>query len=84
MMNVEVVDHQGNLLRFWVNLIDELFEYSGAAVTRGSNDDHLLAYAVVGEADYLVTGDKDLLVIQRVGDVKIITPVDFASLIENL
>lgn len=84
MMNVEVVDHQGNLLRFWVNLIDELFEYFGSAVTRGPNDDHLLAYAVVGEADYLVTGDKDLLVIQRVGDVKIITPVDFASLIENL
>jgi putative PIN family toxin of toxin-antitoxin system len=54
------------------------------AVTRDPKDDYLLAYAVVGEADYLVTGDQDLLVIQRVGDVKIITPVHFASLIENL
>jgi putative PIN family toxin of toxin-antitoxin system len=54
------------------------------AVTRDPKDDYLLAYAVVGAADYLVTGDKVLLVLQSVGGVKIITPVDFASLIEDL
>jgi putative PIN family toxin of toxin-antitoxin system len=54
------------------------------AVTRDPKDDYLLAYAVVGEADYLITGDEDLLVLQRVGSVKIIKPSDFADLIEDV
>ena len=32
------------------------------AVTRDPEDDYLIAYALVGRADYLVSGDKDLLV----------------------
>jgi putative PIN family toxin of toxin-antitoxin system len=54
------------------------------AVTRDPKDDYLLAYAVVGEADYLVTGDKDLLVLQRAGAVKVVKPADFALLIGDL
>lgn len=44
------------------------------AVTRDPKDDYLLAYAVVGEADVLVTGDEDLLVLGRVGAMQIVTP----------
>jgi putative PIN family toxin of toxin-antitoxin system len=47
------------------------------AVTRDPKDDYLLAYAVVGEADYLITGDNDLLVLQQVVGVTICTPRDF-------
>jgi putative PIN family toxin of toxin-antitoxin system len=54
------------------------------AVTRDPKDAYLLAYAVVGEADYLITGDEDLLVLQRVGSVKIIKPSDLADLIEDV
>lgn len=50
-------------------------------VTRDQKDDYLLAYAMVGQADYLVTGDKDLLSLQRVEHMKIITPHDFVKLI---
>ena len=50
-------------------------------VTRDPKDDYLLAYAVVGQADYLVTGDHDLLVLQQVEGVAIVTPATFASLI---
>ena len=32
------------------------------AVTRDPKDDYLIAYALVGRADYMVTGDADLLV----------------------
>jgi len=32
------------------------------AITRDRSDDYLLAYALVGQADYLVTGDRGLLV----------------------
>lgn len=54
------------------------------AVTRDSNDDYLLAYAVVGQADYLVTGDEDLLVIKRVGNLKIIQPAEFANILNQM
>lgn len=46
-------------------------------VGRDKKDDYLLAYAMVGEADYLVSGDKDLQVIGRIGRVKIVSPQDF-------
>ena len=36
------------------------------AIGRDRKDDYLIAYAVVGEADYLVTGDKDLLVLEEI------------------
>ena len=49
------------------------------AVTRDPKDDYLLAYAVVGEADYLITGDNDLLVLQQVVGVTICRPRDFVD-----
>ncbi len=56
------------------------------AVTRDPKDDYLLAYALVGEADYLVTGDNDLLVLGQVegGDgavARIVTPRAFAGIL---
>ncbi|MFO7919083.1 MAG: putative toxin-antitoxin system toxin component, PIN family [Anaerolineae bacterium] len=44
------------------------------AVTRDPKDDYLIAYALVGRADYLVTGDADLLILEKVEDVEIVTP----------
>ncbi len=49
------------------------------AMTRDPKDDYLLAYAVVGDADYLVTGDKDLLTLIEVQGVKICRPREFAE-----
>jgi putative PIN family toxin of toxin-antitoxin system len=46
-------------------------------ISRDKKDDYLLAYAMVGEADYLVSGDEDLLIVQRVGAVQIISPKAF-------
>ncbi len=51
------------------------------AVTRDPKDDYLLAYALVGEADFLVSGDQDLLVLQKVKNCQIITPRDFLKLL---
>lgn len=49
------------------------------AVTRDPKDDYLLAYALVGQVDYLVTGDRDLLVLGQVEHTKIVTARDFAE-----
>ncbi len=53
------------------------------AVTRDPKDDYLIAYALVGAADYLVTGDQDLLILEQVDSVKIVTPRAFAALLEG-
>lgn len=54
------------------------------AVTRDPKDDYLIAYALVGEADYLVTGDKDLLVLEQVEGLRIVTPRAFLAVLAHL
>lgn len=51
------------------------------AVTRDPKDDYLLAYAVVGQAHYLVTGDADLLALGCVEGVRIVTPREFGGIL---
>jgi putative PIN family toxin of toxin-antitoxin system len=51
-------------------------------ITRDIKDDYLLAYALVGNADYLVTGDKDLLALQGlVTGLEIVTPAQFVDVL---
>lgn len=45
------------------------------------NDNHVLACAVEGKADYLVTGDKaHLLLLKEYKGIKIVTPAEFLKL----
>ena len=46
-------------------------------------DDYLFAYGAVGEADYLVTGDKKLQKLQRVGELKIVSPAEFFEILKK-
>ena len=52
------------------------------AVTRDPKDDYLLAYAMVGRADYLVTGDRDLLALRQVDGVNVVTARRFLEFLE--
>lgn len=45
--------------------------------TRDRKDDYLLAYAMVEQVDFLITGDKDLLALGQVGRLAIVTPAQF-------
>ena len=47
---------------------------------RDPRDDHLLALALACQADYLVTGDLDLLALDPFGKTRIVTPGDFLAL----
>lgn len=53
------------------------------AVSRDRKDDYLLAYAAVGQADFLVTGDDDLLSLGTVEGVAIIRPADFVEVLRR-
>ncbi len=50
--------------------------------TKDPKDDYLLAYALVGAADYLVTGDEDLLVLnEQIQELQILTPRQFSEIL---
>ncbi len=48
-------------------------------VVRDPKDDYLLAHALLDNADYLVTGDADLLALDPVGDLRILSPHAFMA-----
>ncbi len=53
---------------------------------RDPKDEHILAAALVGKADYLVTGDDDLLVYQddpRLSPLPIVTASQFLAILEE-
>ena len=50
---------------------------------RDPKDDAFLDLAVAGRADWLVTGDNDLLVLAAVGMARIVTPADFVEVMRR-
>jgi putative PIN family toxin of toxin-antitoxin system len=48
---------------------------------RDPKDAYLIAYALQYNIDYLVTGDKDLLVLGQIGDTKIVQPATLLALL---
>ena len=51
-------------------------------VCRDGKDNFLLEVAIEGEADYLVTGDEDLLVLDPFRNTKIVKPKDFEGIFQ--
>lgn len=71
-------------------LVDTLFEIAetlppmldvAPAVTRDPKDDYLIAYALMGEADYIVMGDNDLLTLGSLGDIEFVSPQRLVELL---
>ena len=52
-------------------------------IVRDVKDDYLIAYAVVGRADYLISGDNDLLVLGAVGSVSIVNSGQFRQILSG-
>jgi uncharacterized protein len=52
-----------------------------SAALRDPKDNPILAAAVAGQADYLVTGDHDLLDLGRFRDIPIVSPVAFLRIL---
>jgi putative PIN family toxin of toxin-antitoxin system len=46
-------------------------------ICRDPKDDHLLALAKKGKADFLITGDEDMLVLKKHGKTRILKPAAF-------
>jgi uncharacterized protein len=54
-----------------------------SGICRDPADDNILSCAIAGNADYLVTGDSDLLELREFRGTRIVTPRDFELLLED-
>ena len=50
--------------------------------SRDPDDDKFINCARSGEVEYIVSGDKDLLVLEEIGRIKIVEVGDFLEIIE--
>lgn len=55
----------------------------GPTICRDPKDDYLLYTAIAAQADYLVSGDYDLLTLDYIVDTKIITYTDFDMMLNG-
>ena len=55
----------------------------GEHVCRDKDDDVVLATAVAGEANAIVTGDADLLVLKKFRGIRILSPRQFLELLDR-
>jgi putative PIN family toxin of toxin-antitoxin system len=52
-------------------------------ICRDPNDDMIIACAIDATADYIVTGDEDLLILKKYKDIVIMNPRNFEALFED-
>lgn len=53
-------------------------------VSRDADDDNILATAVAGDCECIITGDNDLLVLKEFDGIKIFSPREFADYEEEI
>ena len=63
----------------YIQTINNIEKMTDPSVCRDINDVMFLELAIAGKADYLITGDKDLLAVQQKFSFKIITPAAFIN-----
>jgi len=76
-----IIDNIGELLREHANISIPVALASD--VCRDSDDIKILGLAVASNADYIVTGDKDLLVLKSFQGIPILNPRSFSDILHS-
>ena len=50
------------------------------SASRDQDDNRIIETALIGNASYIVTGDKDLTIISKYNNIKILTPTEFLNI----
>lgn len=78
---LKAFDASEDLLTNWKEIIEEnsmsVLPKAEPKLSRDPKDNFLLAAALEAKADYLITGDKDLLILGKIGKTKILKPSQF-------
>ena len=80
-LSTKIVDDIGDLLLEQVRMIDP--SPLAPDVCRDPDDVKILGLAVAGRANYIVTGDKDLLVLKEFQAIPILNPRAFSNLLHS-
>lgn len=85
---VHKIDKRGDIAKKWGIFVIEnstIVEHQDIVkICRDATDDKFLDCALIANADYLVSGDEDLLTFGIVGETKIVTPAQFMKIFNNL
>jgi len=60
-----------------------IVEYPAPGVCRDPDDEPYLQTALAGRADFIVSGDGDLLALREVEQIQIVTPADFDRMLNH-
>jgi hypothetical protein len=71
-----------SLIEFLQLIGESIYPHQSVQLCRDESDNYLLALAIEANADYLVTGDLDLLVLDHVGDCKIVNVETFEQALQ--
>jgi uncharacterized protein len=72
--SIEIEDYTRIIEKYSKNIITKNVPNS---ISRDKSDDKILQCGLDGNVDYIVTGDKDLLVLKEYETIKIINPKDY-------
>lgn len=61
--------------------IPPILSETSTGLSRDPKDDYLLAYGLVEDVDYLITGDKDLLILKQTEQLTILRVQDFFTIL---
>ncbi|MDP3733368.1 MAG: putative toxin-antitoxin system toxin component, PIN family, partial [Candidatus Daviesbacteria bacterium] len=79
--NFETPVYAANATITYISSMSELVILKGMDFgLRDPDDNQILETAVLGKCDYLITGDKDLLILKIYHSIKIVTPDQFLRL----
>lgn len=59
-------------------------EFTPAEFSLDPKDDYLFAHALIEDVDYLVSGDRHVLALRQTFLVKIVTPAEFMSVLDEV
>jgi uncharacterized protein len=81
---IKSIDTQGKVSKSWLTFIAEnatiVSDQEILKICRDPHDDKFINCAVTGKADYLVSGDDDILSLKSFPNIKIISPSEFYNL----
>ena len=72
-----VVGYTDELVKFFALAAVVVTPMETVAVCRDPDDDRLIEAALAANADVIVTGDQDLLTVERVDQIQVLTPREF-------
>jgi putative PIN family toxin of toxin-antitoxin system len=79
--NIEIKDYVRIIEKYSKKVLSKNIPKS---VSRDKNDDKILQCGLDGNVDYIVTGDKDLLILKEYKTIKIMSPRDYLESVYNV